>query len=170
MELEKVNSYVKYLTDVLGMQFFDFFDSNEIQEIERLVVKPVSWELGYNPTEQNHLFFLLEGDSWESIKPEVKELFLKVRASMKLNSEIQAPAIVALWNQTTLNHFISMIKSPVEFIFLEEDKNLLNPAFRVIGDHTLIVVPSIALMLRKQDYKRTAWERIKAVALKLNSK
>jgi hypothetical protein len=164
---EEAKFYLKYIIDTLGVKYFDFVDLVDVVEIEAPSVLNVSWELGFHQSEQNHLLFLLNGQSWESIAPDLKELFLKIRAAMKLNVNIQAPAVVAKWDTITLNQFIATFKSPIELIIFEEDKNLLEPVHRVLGDHTLVVVPSLSLMLKKQDYKKIAWERIRVLAAKL---
>lgn len=169
MHGNQANIYLKYLTDTLGVKFFDFVDLADVETSTEDQVRYFSWELGFHQSEKNHLIFLLNGESWELFKPEYKELFLKIRAAMKLNSNIQAPAVVAFWDQDTLSHFVSSFKTPIEFIIFEEDKNSLNIEHRVIGDHTLVVVPSLALMIKKQDYKKIAWERIKVLAAKLNN-
>lgn len=168
MQVVQVKSYLKYLTDSLGVKSFDFVDIADVVQIDTKSDLCVSWELGFHHSEQNHLLFLLSGKNWESISPDLKELFLKIRAAMKLNANIQSPAVVAQWDLVTLSEFIGSFKTPIELILFEEDKNLLDSARRIIGDHTLVVVPSLALMSKKPAYKKIAWERIKTLAVKLN--
>jgi hypothetical protein len=171
MQIIQPSSYLKYLTDTLGVKFFDFADDTIVEESE-IILSPspsFSWELGFHQCAQNHLLFLINGENWATINPEHKELFLKIRAAMKLNPNIQSPAVVACWDQYTLSQFISSFETPVELIIFEEDKKMLEVAHRVVGDHTLVVVPGFSLMLKKQEYKKTAWERIKVLAAKLNT-
>lgn len=161
-------NYLKYLKDVLGLKHFDFIKvwPEGIQCVDKVNFHP-SWELGFHPSSQNHLLFLISGDSWESLNPNLKELFLKVRAAMKLNSQVQAPAIVAHWDDFNLNVFLSTVRSPVELIYFEEDKSKLDKNLRAIGDHSLTIIPSLRLMMTKQDFKKLAWERLKILATKI---
>jgi hypothetical protein len=160
--------FLKYFKNVLGIKHFDFIefcpvngDSNQDEIFQ------ASWELGFHVSSQNHVLFLISGQSWEVLASDEKELFLKVRAAMKLNSQIQAPAVVADWNESNLELFISALKSPVELILFENDKSKLEKSNLVKGDHSMTVIPSLNLMLSKQDYKKQAWERLKTLAIKI---
>lgn len=162
-------NYLKYFKEVLGLKHFDFIKVwPEDVECSRCVDFQASWELGFHPSSQNHLLFLISGETWESLNPELKELFLKIRAAMKLNSQIQAPAVVAHWDESNLSSFLIHVRSPCELIYFENDKGKLSKAIRTLGDHSFTVIPSLQLMVSKQEYKKQAWERLKVLATKIS--
>lgn len=129
-----------------------------------------SWELGYDSQKPYHLLFLISGVDWSSLAAPEKELFLKIRASLKLKESMAAPAVVSDWNLQSLENFIHASQNLTEYIlFVNNPEKLKNSSQWIqLGDRKILMIPGLALMLKNAEWKKLAWERLKLMILKLH--
>ncbi len=168
-----VNNYFSYVTNVLGLRGITSvhasMESGSIAVAKgvRDTLSTISWELGYDKTKTYDFIFLLEGKNWAALQPENKELFLKMRAALKLNKKLMTPGVVApQWDDETLKKFIGSTDSLTEYILLTNDQELLNQVNKIklnIADKNILIIPSLELMQKNIYWKRFAWERLKTI-------